>query len=107
MKGRRGTRPGPSQPEVGAAGHTPLAGRPSPGIIPKTIFTTCQSKSVRGVSNVGKALERLNVATRPSFMVGWPDKWASHAQSLARALPYFSYKYPAAPPGRKCEGSEV
>jgi hypothetical protein len=57
----------------------------------------CQSKSVRGVSNVGKAVERLNVAARPSFMAGRPDKWASHAQSLARALPYTSYKYLGAP----------
>jgi hypothetical protein len=65
-----------------------------------SIFTTCQSKSVRGVSNVEKAMERLNVAVRP-------DKWASRAQSSARALSYSSYKYPSAPPGRKCEESEV
>jgi hypothetical protein len=47
------------------------------------------------------------VAARPSFMAGRPDKWASRAQSSARALPYSSYKYHGAPPGRKCEESEV
>jgi hypothetical protein len=67
----------------------------------------CQSKSVRGVSNVGKVMERLNVAARPRFMVDWPNKWASRTQSLARAPPYSSYKYLGAPPGRKCEESEV
>jgi hypothetical protein len=106
-KGRRGTRPRPSQPKVGPTGPTPLAAPPSPGVFPKTIFTTCQSKSVRGVSNVGKAVERLNVAARPSFLAGQHDKWSSPAQSSDRALPYSSYKYPGAPPSRKCEESEV
>jgi hypothetical protein len=59
----------------------------------------CQSKSVRGVSNVGKAVEQLNVVVRP-------DKWASRAQSSTRAASY-SYKYLGAPPGKKCEESEV
>jgi hypothetical protein len=40
-------------------------------------------------------------------MVGCPDKWASLAQSLARAPPYSSYKYPPTPPSRKCEESDV
>jgi hypothetical protein len=104
MKGQCGTRP---RPKVGPVGPTPLVGRPGPGVFPKTVFTTFQSKSVRGVSNMGKMVERLNVAARPSFMAGQPDKWASCAQSLARAPPYSSYKYPDAPPGRKCEESEV
>jgi hypothetical protein len=56
---------------------------------------------------VGKAVERLNVAARPNFMADRPDKWASRAQSSARAPPYSSYKYPGAPLGRKCEESEV
>jgi hypothetical protein len=60
----------------------------------------CQSKSVRGVSNVGKAVEQLNVAVRP-------DKWASRAQSSTRAASYSSYKYLGAPPGKKCDESEV
>jgi hypothetical protein len=34
-----------------------LASRPGPGAFPKAIFTMCQSKSVRRVSNVGKAVE--------------------------------------------------
>jgi hypothetical protein len=56
---------------------------------------------------MGKAVQRLNVAARPSFMAGRLDKWASHAQSLARAPPYSSYKYPGAFPDRQCEESEV
>jgi hypothetical protein len=105
-KGRRGTKLGPSQPKVGSTGPTPLASQTGPSVFPKTVFTMCQSKSVRGVSNVGKAVERLNVAARPSFMAGRLDKWASRTQSSTRAPPY-SYKYPGAPLGRKCEKCEV
>jgi hypothetical protein len=56
---------------------------------------------------VGKVVEQLNVAAQPSFMAGRPDKWASHIQSSARAPAYSSYKFPGAPPSRKCEESEV
>jgi hypothetical protein len=49
---------------------------------------------------VGKAVEQLNVAVRP-------DKWASRAQSSTRAASYSSYKYLGAPPGKKCDESEV
>jgi hypothetical protein len=107
MKGRCGTKPGPSWPNVGSAGPTPLASRPGPGTFPKTIFTTCQSKSVRGVSNVGNAVEWLNLAVGPICMATRPDKWASRTQSSARAPPYSTYKYPHAPPSRECEESEV
>jgi hypothetical protein len=107
MKGRRGIRPRPSRPKVGSDGHTPSAGRSSPGVFPKTVFTTFQSKSVRGVSIVGKVVEQLNMAARPSFMAGRPNKQASCTQSSARAPPYSSYKYLGAPHGRKCEESEV
>jgi hypothetical protein len=107
MKGWCGKRPEPSWPKVGPGSPTPLAVRPSPGQFPKTIFTTCQSKSVRGVSNVGNAMERLNLAAQPSCMVGRPDKWASRAQCSARAPPYSSYKNHHAPPGSECEESEV
>jgi hypothetical protein len=107
MKGRRGTRPEPSWPKVGPAGPTPLADQLGPGAFPKTIFTTCQNKLVSRVSNVGKAVERLNLAAWSSCMAGRPDKWASRAQSLARTPPCFSYKYPRAPPSRKSEESEV
>jgi hypothetical protein len=65
MRGRCGTRTGSSRPKVGPAGPTPLAGRPGTGAFSKAIFTTCQSKSVRRVSNVGKVVERLNLAAHP------------------------------------------
>jgi hypothetical protein len=80
------TRPRPSRPKVGPAGPTPFSGRLGPGAFPKTVFTMCQSKLIRGVSNVGEAVERLNLAREP---------------------PYSSYKYPHALPGRKYEESEV
>jgi hypothetical protein len=107
MRGRRGTRFGPSRPKVGPVGPTPLASRPGPGAFPKAIFTMCQSKLVRRVSNVGKGVEWLNLAIRPSCMVGWPDKWTSHAQSSTRTPSYSSYKNPHAPPRRGCQESEV
>jgi hypothetical protein len=107
MRGRCGTRPGSSRPKVGLASPAPLADLPGPGAFWKAVFTTCQSKSVRRVTNVGKMVERLNLATRPSCMAGQPDKWASHAKSSATAPPYSSYKNPCAPPGRVCEESEV
>jgi hypothetical protein len=78
-KERRGTMPGPSRPKLGPAGPTPLADRPGPGAFLESIFTICQSMSVRGVSNVGKAVEQLNLSARPSCMVGQPNKWASRA----------------------------
>jgi hypothetical protein len=70
MEGRCDIRP--SRPKVGLAGPTPLADRPGPSAFPKNIFTTGQSKSVRGVSNVGKAVECLNLAAQPSCMAGRP-----------------------------------
>jgi hypothetical protein len=73
-KGQCGTRLWPNRPKVGPAGPTPLGGQRGPGVFPKTVFTTCQFKLVRGVSNVGKAVERLNVAAWPIFMVGRPNK---------------------------------
>jgi hypothetical protein len=97
--GQCGTRPGPSRPKVGAGGPTPLAEKEGTGVFFKTVFSMCQSKLVSGVSNVGIAVERLNVAVRPSFMAGWPDKWVSRAHSSTRAPPYSSYKYPGTPPG--------
>jgi hypothetical protein len=105
--GQRGIRPGPSQPKVGPSDPTPLAGQPVPGAFPKTVFTMCQSKSVRGVSNVGNVVKRLNLAARSSWINGQPKKWGSRAQSSARATPYSSYKNPHAPPDRGCEESEV
>jgi hypothetical protein len=43
--------------ESGASRPPPLADRPGPVAFPKIVFTMCQSKSVRGVSNMGKAVE--------------------------------------------------
>jgi hypothetical protein len=93
--------------KVWSAGHITLAGRPCVGTFPKTVFTTCQSKSVRGVYNVGKAVQGANLSAQPSCMAGRPVKWAPCAQSSATTLTYSSYKYHGAPIGRKCEESEV
>jgi hypothetical protein len=68
-----------------------VANRPCVGAILKTVSSTCPAEAVQ----VG------NLAARPSFMVGQPDKWASRAQSSARAPPYSSYKYHGAPPRYK------
>jgi hypothetical protein len=78
-RGRCGTKPGPSQAKVGLADPTPLAGRPGFGIFSKSIFNMCQLKSARRVSNVGKAVLSQSLAVRP-------NKWASRAQTLAKAL---------------------
>jgi hypothetical protein len=56
---------------------------------------------------MGKAVQGGNLAAWPSCMAGRPIKWAPHAQSSATAPPYSYYKYHGAPPGRKCEESEV
>jgi hypothetical protein len=53
-----------------------------------------------------KGVQGGNLATRPTCMAGRPNKWSSHAQSLATTPPY-SYKYHGAPLGRKCEESKV
>jgi hypothetical protein len=54
-----------------------------------------------------KAVQGGNLAARSSCMFGRPDKWTPRAQSSATTPPYSSYKYHGAPPGRKCEESEV
>jgi hypothetical protein len=105
-KGRHGIGPKPSWIKVRPVGPTPLASRPVPSAFLETVVTTCQSKSVSGVSNVAKMVEQLNLAAWPSCMAGRPDKWASHGQSSTRA-PSYSYKNPHAPPSRECEESEV
>jgi hypothetical protein len=84
-----------------------VADRAYVGMFPKTIFTTCQSKSVRGVSNVEKAVQGGNLAARPSCMASRLVNWAPRAQSSAVAPPYSSYEYHGAPPSRRCEESEV
>jgi hypothetical protein len=54
-----------------------------------------------------KAVQGGNLATRPNYMAGRPNKWAPSAQSSATAPPNSSYKNHGAPPGRKCAECEV
>jgi hypothetical protein len=51
---------------VGQAYPTPLVGRPGFGIFLKSVFNTCQLKSARRVSNVGKVVLPQILAARPS-----------------------------------------
>jgi hypothetical protein len=53
------------------------AGRPRFGVFSKSTFTTCQAKSARRESKVGKTVQQQNLATRPTKSAGRPDKWAS------------------------------
>jgi hypothetical protein len=46
------------------------AGRPRFGVFSKSAFTTCQSKSARRESKVGKMVQQQNLATRPAWQVG-------------------------------------
>jgi hypothetical protein len=43
-----------------------MVGGPGSGVFFKSVFNTCQLKSARRVSNVGKAVLPQNLATRPS-----------------------------------------
>jgi hypothetical protein len=84
-----------------------VAGRPCVGAFPETVLSTCVGEVVLKESNAQKAVQGGNMATRPSCMADWPDKWAPHAQSLATAPPYSYYKYHGASPDRNFEESEV
>jgi hypothetical protein len=75
-----------------------VAGQPCVGRFPKPVFNTCQSKMIRRVSNMGKAVQGENLAAQQSCMASQPVKWAPRAQSSATVLPYSSYKYHGAPP---------
>jgi hypothetical protein len=99
--------PGPANQKWGRPAPQPWPAGQVLGAFPKTIFTTCQSRSVRRVSILGKAVKWLNLAARLSCMAGRPDKWASRAQSSLGAPPHSSYKNPHAPHGRECEESQV
>jgi hypothetical protein len=70
--------------KVWSASHITLASRPRVDTFPKPIFTTCQGESVRGVSNLGMAVQGGNLATRPSCMASWPAGLSSgpHAPNL-------------------------
>jgi hypothetical protein len=72
----------------------------------KKCFVYVSSKGGAQGIQCPKVVQGENMAARPSSMVGWPDKWASHAQSSAIAPPYSSYKFHGAP-SKKCEESEV
>jgi hypothetical protein len=67
--------------------------------ISKNCFVYASSRGGTQGIQCPKAMQGGNSDTRPSCMAGRPNKWASCAQSLARAPPYSSYKYhDAAPP---------
>jgi hypothetical protein len=65
-----------------------VADRPRVGTFPKNCFVyLCRRGGAQGIQ-CPKAMQVGNLAARPSCMIGQPDKWASCAQSLARAPPY-------------------
>jgi hypothetical protein len=94
--------------KVWPACHITLTGRPWVGASPKTILSTCPAEVVLMVSNAQRLCkEETWPPDQVAWPVGQPDKWTSREQSSARAPPYSSFKYHNAPPGRKCEESEV
>jgi hypothetical protein len=97
----RGIKHRLNRAKVWPAGHITLADRPCVGTFPKIVFTTCQSKSVGGVSNVGNIVQGGNLVARPSCMASRLVKWAPCAQSSATTPPYSSYKYQGAPSRQK------
>jgi hypothetical protein len=97
-----------AQPSQGVVGWPHHLGRPAMcSRISKNHFVCMSSKGDAQGIQCPKMMQGGNLAPRPSCMAGRPDKWASRTQSLARALPYSSYKYHGAPSGRRCEESEV
>jgi hypothetical protein len=68
------------------------------------VYVSCRG-GAQGIQ-CPKAVQGENLAAWASCMASQPDRWAPGAQSSATAQPY-SYKYHGAPPGRKCEESEV
>jgi hypothetical protein len=97
-----------AQPSQGVASWPHHLGQPAMcWHISKIHFIYVSSRGGAHGIQCTKIVQGGNLAAQPSCMVGRPDKWASHTQSSARAPPYSSYKYHGAPPGRKCEKSEV
>jgi hypothetical protein len=97
-----------AQPSQGVASQPHHLGRPAMcWRNSKNHFVYMSSRGGTQGIQCPKAVQGGNIATRASCMAGCPDKWAPHAQSSAIAPPYSSYKYHGAPPGRKCEESEV
>jgi hypothetical protein len=73
-RGRCGTKPEPSRAKVGPVGPTPLAGRPGFGIFSKSVFNTCQHKSVRRVTIVGKVVLPQSLVAQPSQVASRPPE---------------------------------
>jgi hypothetical protein len=97
-----------AQPSHGVAGRPHHLGRSAMcWRISKNHFVYVSSSGGAQGIQCPEAVKGGNLAARPSCMDGRPDKWASRAQSSATVPPYSSYKYYGAPPGRKCEESEV
>jgi hypothetical protein len=96
-----------AQPSQGVVDRPHHLGRPAMcWRISKTHFVYVSSRGGAQGIQFPKAVQVGNLAARPSFMAGQPNKWALHVQFLTRAPPY-SLKYHGAPPGRKREESEV
>jgi hypothetical protein len=75
--------------------------------ISKNHFVYVSSRCDAQGTQCPKVVQGGNLATWPSCMAGWQDKWASRTQSSARAPPFSSFKYHGAPLGRSCDESEV
>jgi hypothetical protein len=97
-----------AQPSQGVAGRPHHLGRPTMcWCISKNHFVNVSSRGGAQGIQCPKVMQGRNLAARPSCMADRPDKWASCAQSSAKAPPYSSYKFHHAPPGRKCEESDA
>jgi hypothetical protein len=83
-----------AQPSQGVAGQPHHLGWPAMHWrISKNHFVYVSMRgSAQGIQ-CPKMVQGGNMATRPSCMADWPDKWAPRAQSLATTPPYSSYKY--------------
>jgi hypothetical protein len=87
-----------AQLSQGVAGRLHHLGRPAMCCpISKNHFVYVSNRGGAEGIQCSKAVQGGNLAARPTFMVDRCDKWASHTQSLARVLPYSSYKYHSAP----------
>jgi hypothetical protein len=88
-----------AQQRQGVVGWPHHLGRPAMCLrISKNHFLYMSSRGGAQGIQCPKVVQGGNLATRPSCMADRPDKCTSHAQSLARAPPYPSYKYHGALP---------
>jgi hypothetical protein len=96
-----------AQPSQGVADRPHHLGQPAMcWCISKNRFVYVASRGGAQGIQCPKAVQG-DLAARPSCMADRPDKRTSHTQSSAKAPSYSSYKYPSAPPSRKCEENEV